>query len=82
MTVGPDGPICPRSDLPTAWCGHCRQQEAVPGQLGLTFTEDHGPVFTAQYPGTCAVCDGFIKPDTQIARLRRGGGYACEDCLS
>lgn len=73
--VGVDGPICPRSDLPKAWCNHCRAPVPA-GQLPL----HHGRPFTAQYHGTCAVCDGHIAPGSQTARLI-GAGYACEECI-
>lgn len=73
-----DGPVCFITDLPMAWCAHCR---AVPERPPKVAPEERGPVFIAQYHGTCAVCSGHITPGEDAAALLNDDGYACAECL-
>lgn len=70
-------PRCERTDLPVSMCAHCRPSPVCGGVA----PDERGPVFTAEYHGTCAICDDHISPGDEIARLREGG-YACEECLT
>lgn len=57
-----DGPICEITELPQAWCAHCRKTP----ELETIPTEDYtlaGRTFTAMYSGRCA-----IDPDHTVRR--------------
>ncbi len=73
-------PVCPRTDLPQAWCAHCRGHDQPPT---ATVAGELGQPFMARYDGRCALCDGPIRTGDITARLAPddGDGYACQDCL-
>ncbi len=79
MTVSE--PVCPRTDLPQAWCAHCRDHDQLP-KVTLS-TGEFGVPFQARYDGRCAVCDGPIRVGDVTARLAPevGDGYGCQECL-
>lgn len=74
-------PRCGLTELPVAWCAHCRQPAAEPPPAGdVRF----GVPFTAGHDSRCADCGGPIREGDTVAALLDGDGrllgYGCTDC--
>lgn len=78
---GNDGPICALTDLPQAWCDHCRDDPAKGGRIRRSRprgTEVRAR-FTARYPGKCTACgDAFAEGDRIGITIDED--YVCEEC--
>ncbi len=77
-----DGPLCSHSDLPRAWCGHCREQEAAE-RARLRRQRPRGTDvyhrFLAGYPGTCERCGADYGIGAYIG-VTLHETYVCEEC--
>ncbi|MFD8496295.1 hypothetical protein [Amycolatopsis sp. NPDC059657] len=67
---------CALSDLPKDSCSHCRPG----GDRPPVKVDGRHRIFTAQFPGTCAVCDEPYPAGVLIARLPDSVGYAGPCC--
>lgn len=62
-----DEPLCELTDMPKAWCAHCKQQD-LPKPPPLDW-------FPARYPGRCVECSKGFEEGDDIART--DDGYVC-----
>ena len=83
-----DGPICEITELPQAWCAHCRKTP----ELDEVFAEDYvlsGRAFEARYHGRCAIdYDHTIRRGDLVAYVKHADnpmlpvpGVACAACV-
>lgn len=84
MTRGEDGPICDLTELPVAWCHHCRAPFR-PRRRGLTPISTPAGTevrarFTARYGGTCAACGEHYREGDSIG-VTIDDDYVCEECV-
>lgn len=81
-----DGPICERTDLPQAWCAHCRGSEDIAIEDAYEVT---GRPFEARFPGRCTLDDEHtIRRGDLVAYVRHADnpmlpvpGVACASCV-
>lgn len=91
---GPDGPICPRFELPTAWCAHCRAPRNSPPPRRRHHQRSHrseagavarnGPAVAhmtyARKGGGCWLCgEPFVY--AELVGVTPAGHYVCQVCL-
>jgi hypothetical protein len=85
MTHTHDGPLCPRTDMPVAWCAHCREQANHKrgrrswgrGQRPRDFRVRAR--FTARFAGRCVHCDEQFCEGDYIG-ITSNEDYLCEGC--
>lgn len=86
-TSGPDGTICPITEMPTAWCAHCRdgnrfhrglrdKMQRPPNQIGIRVRYQ----FTARHIGVCHHCGGTIEVG-KPAGVTSDAETVCARCL-
>lgn len=91
---GPDGPICQRTEIPVAWCAHCRPAHTSPRPRRKHHVHSRRPetrptpreeepivaLFHARWPGTCWRCGEDYLEETLVGQT--GSGHCvCRDCL-
>lgn len=92
---GPDGPICPRFELPQAWCAHCRTPVASPRprrthhvrsrrSADAVEVSRHGPPVAhmtyVRRGGKCWLCgEAFVY--AELVGVTARGHYVCQACL-
>lgn len=59
--------LCELTEMPTAWCAHCRKQD-LPAPDPLRY-------FPARFDGRCALCFKDIEVGDEIASTE--DGYIC-----
>ncbi|WP_432846006.1 hypothetical protein ACQPXB_36035 [Amycolatopsis sp. CA-161197] len=67
---------CERTELPKDSCAHCRPG----GDRPPSKVDNRARLFTASYPGNCAVCGLSFRPGATIERLPEKQGFAGPCC--
>lgn len=77
-----DGPLCSLTDLPQAWCGHCRETKIQARQRIRRSRPTGNEVahrFFCRYGGKCSRCGEDYQAQDYIG-VSLNGDYVCEEC--
>lgn len=76
-----DGPVCFVTELPMAWCAHCRPKPPEPPGPEEPPKPRWSPdLISAIYHSRCPGCGEHIAPGDRIGHPEDDTTWVCEDC--
>lgn len=82
LTHRSDGPECPNTGMPAAWCGHCKARHTRAKQSAAHERDDYVVyTFVASDYGRCAQCGGPYVPGERIG-ITLKERYLCPACVT